>query len=195
MFTASGFDFYAWVVIPALIFTARLADVSLATMRHILVGKGMKKVVPFLGFFEVLIWLLAITQVMQNLHNAACYLAWAAGFSAGTYVGMVLEEKLALGYQLIRIVSNQQNDNLSDALKKAGHGITVLSGQGAYGPVKVIFTTVKRKEVKAVLDMIVKINPQSFYTIEDIRHAGSGVFSAESGKSVLGNLFALRKGK
>ncbi len=190
-----AFDYWSWVVIPLLIFFARLIDVSLATMRHILVGKGMKHIVPFLGFFEVLIWLLAITQVMQNLTNVVCYVAWAAGFSTGTYLGMVIEEKIALGYQMVRIITNQQSEELIEELKKQGHGVTVVPAQGAMGPVKMVFTVVKRKDVNAVIKQIREFNPQSFFSVEDIRNTSAGVFSNNGSARVIGNLFSIRKGK
>lgn len=189
------FDYWNWFVIPLLIFFARLVDVSLATMRHILVGKGMKQIVPFLGFFEVLIWLVAITQVMQNLTNVVCYIAWAAGFSTGTYLGMVLEEKIALGFQIVRIITNQQSDEMIEELKKQGHGVTVVPAQGALGPVKMVFTIVKRKDVHTVIKKIKEFNPQSFYTVEDVRNTSAGVFSNNGSGSVVGNLFSIRKGK
>ena len=103
-----NFDYFNWIVLPLLIFVSRLADVSLATLRHIFVSKGFKTLVPVLGFFEVLIWLIAIRQIINNVDNLACYLAWAGGLSAGTYLGMYIEEKLALGKQIIGI--NTKNE-------------------------------------------------------------------------------------
>ncbi|HRD40285.1 MAG TPA: DUF5698 domain-containing protein, partial [Bacteroidia bacterium] len=82
-----SFDYFSWIILPVLIFISRLADVSLATLRHIFVSKGFKKIVPVLGFFEVLIWLVAIRQIFNNVNNVACFIAWAGGFSAGTYLG------------------------------------------------------------------------------------------------------------
>ncbi len=190
-----NFDYWNWVVIPVLIFLARMTDVSLATLRHIMVNKGMKRIVPFLGFFEVLIWLMAITQVMQNLTNVACYIAWASGFSTGTYLGMVIEEKIALGYQIVRIITNQQSEELIEELKKQGHGVTVVPAVGALGPVKMVFTIVKRKDVSMVIKQIKEFNPQSFFTVEDVRNTSAGVFSNNGGYSVIGNLFTIRKGK
>jgi uncharacterized protein YebE (UPF0316 family) len=190
-----NFDYWNWVVIPVLIFLARMTDVSLATLRHIMVNKGMKRIVPFLGFFEVLIWLMAITQVMQNLTNVACYIAWASGFSTGTYLGMVIEEKIALGYQIVRIITNQQSEELIEELKKQGHGVTVVPAVGALGPVKMVFTIVKRKDVSLVIKQIKEFNPQSFFTVEDVRNTSAGVFSNNGGYSVIGNLFTIRKGK
>lgn len=190
-----NFDYWNWIVIPVLIFLARMTDVSLATLRHIMVNKGMKRIVPFLGFFEVLIWLMAITQVMQNLTNVACYIAWASGFSTGTYLGMVIEEKIALGYQIVRIITNQQSEELIEELKKQGHGVTVVPAVGALGPVKMVFTIVKRKDVSMVIKQIKEFNPQSFFTVEDVRNTSAGVFSNNGGYSVIGNLFTIRKGK
>src|SRR6185369_4590422 len=96
----SSFDWFNWVILPLLIFISRLGDVTLATLRHIFISKGLKRIVPFIGFFEVLIWLVAIRQVFNNLNNIPCFIAWAAGFSMGTYVGIMIEEKIALGMQL-----------------------------------------------------------------------------------------------
>src|ERR1043165_1455955 len=98
------FDYFDWIILPLLIFISRLADVTLATLRHIFISKGLKHIVPVLGFFEVLIWLIAIRQVFNNLNNMACFISWAAGFSAGTYLGILIEEKLAIGVQMIRII-------------------------------------------------------------------------------------------
>src|SRR2546430_2329676 len=104
------FDYFNWIILPLLIFMSRLADVSLATLRHIFISKGYKTLVPVLGFFEVLIWLIAIRQIFNNVNSVVCYVAWAGGFSAGTSLGMYLEEKLALGMQIIRIITSDDTD-------------------------------------------------------------------------------------
>ena len=102
-----NFDYHAWVTLPLIIFFSRICDVSLGTIRHVFISKGFRKIVPLLGFFEVLIWIIVVAQVMKNLNNIACYLAWAGGFATGTFVGLWIEEKLALGLQVIRIITNQ----------------------------------------------------------------------------------------
>ncbi|MGL5890246.1 MAG: DUF2179 domain-containing protein, partial [Bacteroidia bacterium] len=137
-------DLLNWVIIPLLIFISRLGDVTLATLRNIFISKGFRKIVPFIGFFEVLIWLIAMKQVMSHVDNVLSYVAWAGGFSAGTYVGMRIEERLALGTQVIRIITNQLSPELIDALREANHGITVVDAEGSKGPVKMIFSVVKR---------------------------------------------------
>jgi uncharacterized protein YebE (UPF0316 family) len=167
---------FNWVVLPLLIFIARTCDVSLGTLRNVFIGKGMKRVVPIVAFFEVLIWLISIRQVMNNLNNPICYIAFAGGFATGTFVGMFIERRLALGLQVLRIITAQDARTLIHALTEANVGITVLDGHGAKGPVKIIFTIIKRKDLQQIRDLIRKHNPNAFYSIEDIRHANLGVF-------------------
>lgn len=177
-----NFDYYSWIVLPLIIFSSRVCDVSLGTLRHVFISKGFRRIVPLLGFFEVLIWIVVVAQVMKNLNNIACYLAWAGGFATGTYVGLRIEERLALGLQVIRIITNQSYEALLEALKLDNHGVTIVDAQGALGPVKMIFTIVKRKNTRAVVKLIQEHNPTAFYSIEDIKNANQGVFT-ESGKA------------
>lgn len=181
----ANFDYYSWIVLPLIIFFSRLCDVSLGTLRHVFISKGYRKIVPLLGFFEVLIWILVIAQVMKNLNNVACYLAFAGGFATGTYVGLLIEERLALGLQVIRIITNQNCDELLEDLKHENHGVTVVDAQGAMGPVKMIFTIVKRKNVQHIISIIRSHNPTAFYSIEDIKNISQGVFAAGAGSSLL----------
>jgi uncharacterized protein YebE (UPF0316 family) len=170
------FDYHSWVILPLIIFLSRIGDVSLGTLRHVFISKGYRRLVPFLGFFEVLIWIIVVAQVMKNLNNAACYLAFAGGFATGTYVGLRIEERLALGMQVIRIITNQNCEELILALKKENYGITVVDAHGAMGPVKMLFTIIKRKNVQSVVDIIQHHNPTAFYSVEDIKDTNQGVF-------------------
>jgi uncharacterized protein YebE (UPF0316 family) len=188
-------DLLNWVILPLLIFCARLSDVSLATLRNIFISRGFRSIVPFVGFFEVLIWLLAMKQVMGRADNVVCYLAWATGFATGTYVGMRIEERLALGMQVIRIITNQDSDNLIHALREAHHGITIVDAHGAKGPVKMIFSIVQRKNLKHVVHLIETLQPNAFYSIEDVRNAHLGVFrQGEKKMSLVRQIFQIRKG-
>lgn len=190
------FDYFSWILLPIMIFLTRLCDVPLATLRNIFISKGFRNIVPYIGFVEVLVWLVAITQVMKHLNNVACYIAWAGGFSMGTYVGMKIEEKIALGMQVIRIITNQDCEELIEKLREANHGVTVVPAEGAKGPVKMIFTIIKRKSLSSVIELIRKYNPTAFYSVEDIRHSSQGVFVQGSNKMELVNtLFPWRKGK
>ena len=169
-------DLFNWIILPLIIFLGRTCDVTLATLRNIFIARNIRKVVPFLGFFEVLIWLMAVSQTIHNLHNVACYIGFAGGYSMGIFVGLTIEARLALGTQVVRIITNQDPGSLLHALSQASFGVTVIDGQGTKGPVKVIFTTVKRKDVALVDVLIRKWSPNAFYTIEDIRGASQGVF-------------------
>ncbi|MDA3874359.1 MAG: DUF2179 domain-containing protein [Kiritimatiellae bacterium] len=172
----SEFDYMAWVVIPILIFVARLMDVSLATVRQIMIMKGMRKLVPIIAFVEVLIWLVAITQVMQSLSNIAGYLGWALGFAGGNYLGMVIEEKVALGHQVVRIITQSKSPELQEALTSNHYGLTKVPAQGSQGPVDIFFVAVERKRIPKLLHTIRECDPDVFYTVEDIRSIGSAAF-------------------
>ena len=168
--------FFPLVVIPILIFIARVADVTLGTMRIIFVSRGLRILAPAVAFFEILIWLVAIGQIFQNLTNVANYIAYAAGFAVGNYVGILMEERLAMGISMIRIITQFDATDLLMRLKSTGFKMTVLDAKGKHGDVKVIFTVMRRKEIPRVIQMVQELNPNAFYTIEDIRTVHGGVF-------------------
>ena len=190
-----AFDYFSWIILPLLIFISRLGDVTMATLRHIFVSKGFKKIVPILGFFEVLIWLVAMRQVFSHLDNVACFIAWAAGFSAGTYLGMYIDERLAIGTQIIRIITAEDIIPLTDALKKRNQGITIVDGHGAVGPVKLIFTIVKRTNKAQVIELIHVHTPNAFYSIEDVKGSEHGVFADNGNSTPISRLFSLSSQK
>jgi uncharacterized protein YebE (UPF0316 family) len=163
-------------IIPLFIFIARVLDVSLGTIRIIFVSRGMRLLAPLLGFFEVLVWLLAIGQIMQNLTNWVAYIAYAGGFATGTFVGILIEQKLSIGVVLIRIITQQDAGELIEWLEAENYGITTMDAQGAKGPVKVIFTIIARHDVPHVVRMIRRFNPHAFYSIADVRSVSEGVF-------------------
>ncbi|KDE55539.1 DUF2179 domain-containing protein [Methanoculleus sp. MH98A] len=169
-------EFLSLVVVPVFIFLARICDVTIGTMRIIFVSRGMKVAAPILGFAEIFIWIVAIGQIFQNLTNPLNYFAYAAGFAAGNYIGMLVEERLAMGLALIRIITQRDATNLIDYLRAAGYGVTVLDAHGKQGPGKVIFSVVKRKNMGDVEDAIHEFNPKAFYSIEDVRRAAEGTF-------------------
>ena len=194
----SSSGFYAWFVIPLLIFIARVMDVSMGTVRVIFVSRGLKDLAPIVGFFEVLIWLLAIGQIMTNLSNPACYIAYAGGFAMGNFVGMHIAEKLSLGVVMVRVLTKEDSSELIKSLRSADYGVTTVDAQGAKGQVKIIFTILPRREVDSVVELIKKFNPQAFYSVEEIGFVEKGVFPARRSwyNSSLSNLFRhFRKGK
>lgn len=158
-----------WVIIPSLIFIARVIDVSLSTVRIILVVQGKRIEAALLGFVEILIWLVAISQILQNLNNFMCYLSFGAGFSVGTYFGMILERKLAIGIILVRIITTQKDGSeLTNCLRNFNYRVTSIDAEGNLGKVNVLFTVISKKNINELINIIQKFNPQAFYTIENI---------------------------
>ena len=187
-------EFFAWVVLPLLIFIARVADVSLGTVRVIFITRGLKYLAPIVGFFEILIWLMAIGQIMRNLSNPLCYIAYAAGFATGNYIGIWIAEKLSLGVVLIRVITSKDASELLEYLKSAKYGVTSVDAQGSAGKVQVVFTIVPRREVGSIVNLIKQFNPKAFYTIEEVGFVEEGIFPAK--KTWFNNVFrSFRKGK
>jgi uncharacterized protein YebE (UPF0316 family) len=169
-------EVFKWGILPLLIFLARIIDVSLGTMRIVFVSKGMKYLAPITGFFEVIIWLLAIRVIMQNLNNAACYFAYGAGFAMGTFIGIKIENKMALGTSVLRIITSQDASELIDFLRSKKYGVTSIEAQGSMSKVNVIFMIIKRQSFKEVSRIIQRFNPRAFYTVEDVRMVSEGIF-------------------
>ncbi len=162
--------------IPLLIALARITDVSIGTLRIIFVAKGLRLWAPILGFFEVSIWLGAISQVMENLTNVTNFFAYAIGFSLGNYLGMYIESRLAIGMVVVRIITKNDSFSLVEALRLMRYSVTVADAQGNSGDVKIIFTVIKRSDIKMVQSLILKYNPEAVYSIEDVRHANDPDF-------------------
>ncbi|MFH1718134.1 MAG: DUF2179 domain-containing protein [Planctomycetota bacterium] len=193
-----GPGFYTWFVLPLLIFVARILDVSMGTVRVIFVSRGFKYLAPIVGFFEIIIWLLAIGQIMQNLSNPACYIAYAGGFATGNFIGICIADRLSLGLALIRVVTQKDALPLVECLKNENYGVTSLDGHGTSGEVKVVFTIVPRREVSRVVAMIKQFNPKSFYSIEEVGLVEKGIFPMRRGWrdfALLRLFLPFRKGK
>ena len=186
---------YLYLILPLLILMARVIDVSLGTMRIIFVSKGNRVIAPILGFFEVFIWIIAMGQIMSNLNNFACYFGYATGFALGNYVGLRLEEHLAMGNLLIRIISQKDGNVLIKNLSDNGYGATLLEGEGSLGKVELIYTIVKSENLSKVIEIINDFNPKAFYSIEDVRKVSSGIFPAQSSIHKLNPFKRWRKGK
>lgn len=186
---------YTFILVPALIFLARITDQSIGTLRIIFVSKGYKVLGPVLGFFEVIIWLLAIGQIMQHLNNIWCYLAYGGGFATGNYIGMRLEERLSLGTVLVRIIPKRDTTKLIAHLQDKKFGVTVLDAKGSKGAVNIILTIIKRKQLPKVIGIINTFNPNAFYTVEELKSVNEGVIPVDSSRSVIKRLTQSRKNK
>jgi len=185
-------NLYTWVVLPLLIFLARVIDVTLGTLRIIFVSRGRKYLAPLLGFVEVFIWVAVIAQITRGAHNIVAYLAYAAGFAAGNFIGMYIEDKLAIGTLVIRIIVQDHADDLIAHLRAAGYGVTSVDAKGANRAVKLIYTIVRRRDLVEVMNITRRDHPSAFVSIEEARSTEKGIFPVQP--SHASGLF-WRKGK
>jgi uncharacterized protein YebE (UPF0316 family) len=162
--------------LPFLVFFAELCVVTLSTLRIIFIARGNRVLPPVLGFFEISIWLFAIGKVMQNLSDPGCFLGFAGGFTLGNFLGVMIERWLALGNVVVRTITHRDATVLIDSLKAAQFGVTSLDAEGGKGPVKMVFTVVRRKELETVLAIVRNFDPNAFYSVDEIQEAGSGIF-------------------
>ncbi len=183
-FLASDAPVFTWVILPLLIFCARIFDQSVGTLRMIFVAKGFKKWAPVFAFFESLIWLLAIGEIMKHLDNPVCFIAYAGGYAMGNYVGMLLDEKMSIGNVIIRVMLKSEAADLIIRLRELNYGITIMNAEGATGKVKVILSIIKRKDLVEFINVLNQYNPQTFYTIEEVRSVNEGVFRASSKRHI-----------
>jgi uncharacterized protein YebE (UPF0316 family) len=167
---------YIWVILPLFIFTARVIDVTLGTMRIVYLSRGKRYLAPILGFFEVFIWIVAVSELIRNMTHIGGFLAYAAGFAAGNYLGLVIEDRLALGHLSVRIITVKEAEALVERLHQGGYGVTAIDAQGATGRVKVIYSIIKRKDFQNVFDIIKSCNPKAFISVEEVRSAREGIF-------------------
>jgi uncharacterized protein YebE (UPF0316 family) len=196
-FFAINPELYALVILPLLIFLARVADVSMETIRVIYISRGVKYLAPIIAFFEIIIWLLAMEVVMSDLSNLANFFAFAFGFATGTYVGLVIEEKLSIGMVILRIITTDEPSNEGIVTFLAGEhfGVTHLDAQGSRGTVKIILSLVNRTDVPRITGFLHGNFPHAFFSIEDVRYANEGVFRPDNAHSAAGILGSLNPWK
>lgn len=167
------------------IFFARIIDVSIGTLRIIFLTRGLKYLAAMLGFAESLIWIIAISQVMNNVNSWAAYLAFAGGFASGNIVGVWLEEKIALGTLVVRIITTREANGLVEAMRSAEFSVTNIDAEGEHGQALVLFSIVRRKDLPRVIELIRLHNPNASYTVEDVRFASSTVVNMALAKRPL----------
>ncbi len=174
-------DIFKFVVLPILIFLARILDVSINTIRIIYMLHSKKLLSTILGFFESLIWLLAISQIFQNLSSWPTYLAYAGGFASGILVGMLIEEKLAIGRVVVRVITRQPAQELIQYFEKNGYRYSSVDALSDEGEVNILFTVIKRENLKPTIQEIKRFNPKSFYTVEGVKRVSDDEISDDKG--------------
>lgn len=186
---------FMYVILPILIFLARITDQSIGTLRLIFVAKGLRFLAPLVGFFESIIWLLAVSQIMKHLDNWVAFIAYGGGFAMGNYFGMVLEEKISIGKVLVRIIPKKDTTDLMLRMKEENYGMTTMQAMGATGPVTVIMSIINRKDLPNLMLLINHFNPNAFYTIEDVKSVKEGVFPMPARRRFLRKNFGPKKTK
>jgi uncharacterized protein YebE (UPF0316 family) len=161
-----------------LIFVLRVGDVSLATVRVLMVVRGRKALAWVLGFGQALVFVVALQAVLSDLGNWLNILGYAAGFATGNVVGMLLEERIALGHTHLRIISSGRGAEVAEHLRGAGYAVTEISGRGKDGTVTLLNCSVLRKRVMEVKDLVEEIDQEAMVTAEDIHPVRRGFWRA-----------------
>jgi uncharacterized protein YebE (UPF0316 family) len=186
----------SYYVLPIIIFLARIVDVSLGTLRIIFVSRSKKITAAILGFFEVFIWIAVIGQIMKGEATLINNLSYALGFACGNFVGILIEEKLAMGSLIIRIITRKEANVLINTLRNHNFGVTYQEAYGKTGKVHLIYSVIKRKRVKEYINLVLKYNPKAFYSIEDVKHVNHGIFpTTKNSKDNYSTYANIRKGK
>ena len=185
---------FSFVVLPLLIFFARILDVSINTVRIIYVLGGRKFTSTLLGFFESFIWLMAIRQIFSHLDNWMCYVAYPAGFAAGIFVGMIIEEQIAYGKVIVRIITRKDVGGLLQYLKRESFRYTHVNAEGPDGHENLVFTVLEREKLDDLLFTLREILPTAFYTVEKVnRAAESGAVVEQTARWSIASWFSSAK--
>lgn len=168
-----------WVLVFSylFIFFARVTDVSLSTVRILMLMRGRSLVAAIIGFFEVSIYILALGQVIGNLNDPVRLVIYALGFATGNYIGSHIEERLALGFATAQVISLDKSDKMAEIMREQGFGVTVLEGCGKHGTHQILHILLKRKDLPCFMSIIRDVDNQAFVSVMDTRKIFGGYFT------------------
>ncbi|PKO17795.1 MAG: hypothetical protein CVU39_04750 [Chloroflexi bacterium HGW-Chloroflexi-10] len=169
---------FATILLALTIFLLRVSDMTLDTIRVLFVFRGKRGLAWVLGFFQSLLFVLAITSVLSNLDNILNIIGYAAGFATGNVIGMIIESRLAIGHIHVTVMSPMSGSRIAEALRKEGFAVTEISGRGRSGMVSVMHIDVLRKLVDQVETIVLELDPQAFITAEEVRPVRRGFWRA-----------------
>jgi len=152
----------------ALVFAMRVLDVSISTVRIVVMMRGHLRLATILGFFESLLWVAAASLVFANLGNPYKAVAFAAGFATGILVGGLVERRIAMGNAFVRVVAPLDSPPVAERLRAAGFPGTVVNAEGRDGEVRLTFSVIPRKRVREMLALVHEVNPEAFVTVEEV---------------------------
>lgn len=170
---------------------------TLGTMRIIAVNRGLKKIAPLIGFFEVMTWIVVVRQVIVEMNNPLWFIAYGLGFAAGNYVGITLSEKMSMTNVIIRIMTQQDSTKLVKNLEKEGYNITITKTQYKNHEGSMLYTNIHSSELEETIKIIKKHNPNAVYSVEDVRQVSNELFPTHTvkKKTFFGNGKQLNKHK
>ncbi len=167
----------AWLS-AGLIFGLRVTDMTLDTLRVLFVMRGRKPIAWILGFFQALVFVIAITYVLRDLTNPLNIIGYAAGFATGVVVGMAIEQRLAIGHVQMRVISPRRGSGIAEKLRSEGYAVTEVPARGKDGMVTMLNCSVLRKDIGRIRLMVNEVDPEAFITSEDIRPIRRGFWRA-----------------
>jgi uncharacterized protein YebE (UPF0316 family) len=170
------------ILIALWIFTARTIDVSMGTVRQIMIIRGQRKLASFIGFFEIMVWASAISFVVTAINQIQNLVALGVGFATGTYLGEIIEERIALGYTLALIVPKKVWAGVESDFRAAGFGVTTVVSTGYEGAHPLYHIVFKRKDMKTFLRILKEHDPEAFYALMDVRSESGGFIRGSSKK-------------
>jgi uncharacterized protein YebE (UPF0316 family) len=156
------------------IFAMRITDVSFYTLRLLMTVRGRKALAWVFGFFQGILFVTVIRIVLANVDNWTTILGYASGFATGLVVGMLIEQRLALGHAHIRIFSSRQGMALSERLREAGYAVTEIPARGKDGAVTLLECNVLRRHSSQVQQLVEETDPEAFVTVQDVRPVQRG---------------------
>jgi len=167
----------AWLGTLA-IFLLRVTDMTFDTLRMLFIVRGRKGIAWVLGFFQSIIFVIAITSVLSHLDNPLNLVGYAAGFATGNVLGMLIEERLAIGHTSMQIVSPRLGVMLAEKLREAGFAVTEIAARGRDGMVSVLSVSVLRRDVSKVEKVVHETDAEAFVTSDDVRPIRRGFWRA-----------------
>lgn len=156
-------------VLPFILFFMRVVDMSLDTLRVMFVIRGRKSLAWVFGFSQSVIAVVAITSILSNLSNLWNIIGYGCGFATGNIVGMLIEERIAIGHENLRVISSRRGNAIADSLRKGGFAVTELIGRGKDGTVSVMDCSVRRRDIRQVRDKVLNMDGDAFIMAEEMR--------------------------
>jgi uncharacterized protein YebE (UPF0316 family) len=157
------------LLLGLLIFIARVVDVSLGTIRTIVIVQGKTSVAFLLGFLEVLIWITIVSTVVNRISQTpVLVLFYASGFATGNVVGILTEKRLGFGSIILRVISRDKGVEIARRLRDMGQGVTVFKGEGMRGEVTQLYIACRRRDLRWILPVVKQADPDAFYITEQV---------------------------